>query len=181
VGVCNKVLTVVVSIGGVDLRDVTEVSIRGSIALISQDVFLFDGTIRANIRDGNPDATDEDVADAARRAQLDSVISALPNGHDNKVGPNGNMLSDGQKHRVGIARALAKNAKVYIFDEVTSALDVENERLIMETVTRELEGATILFVTHRPSPRPTQMHDERRCGSLPPKPLLHGRASFAIP
>jgi ABC-type multidrug transport system fused ATPase/permease subunit len=140
-----------VLIGGIDLREVTQKSLRQSIALISQDVFLFDGTIRDNIRDGNPDATDAEIEEAARRAQLESVLTALPAGLDSPVGPNGSNLSGGQKQRVGIARALAKNAKIYIFDEATSALDVENERLIMETVVRELQGATVLFVTHRPS------------------------------
>jgi ABC-type multidrug transport system fused ATPase/permease subunit len=140
-----------VLIGGTDLRDVTEESLRQSIAFISQDVFLFDGTIRDNIRDGNPEATDGEIEEAARRAQLAGVLAALPDGLDSPVGPNGSNLSGGQKQRVGIARALAKNAKIYIFDEATSALDVENERLIMETVVRELQGATVLFVTHRPS------------------------------
>jgi ABC-type multidrug transport system fused ATPase/permease subunit len=140
-----------VLIGGTDLRDVTEESLRQSIAFISQDVFLFDGTIRDNIRDGNPEATNAEIEEAARRAQLERVLAALPNGLDSPVGPNGSNLSGGQKQRVGIARALAKNAKIYIFDEATSALDIENERLIMETVVRELRGATVLFVTHRPS------------------------------
>lgn len=140
-----------VLIGDVDLKEVTEASLRGSIAFISQDVFLFDGTVRDNIRDGNPEASDAEIEEAARRAQLEGVIAALPKGLDSNVGPNGSNLSGGQKQRVGIARALAKNAKIYIFDEATSALDVENERLIMETVVKELKGATVLFVTHRPS------------------------------
>ncbi|WP_133175947.1 ABC transporter ATP-binding protein [Yoonia sediminilitoris] len=140
-----------VLIGGVDLSEATEESVRRSISLISQDVFLFDGTIRENIRDGNPDATDEQIEEAARRAQLESVFTALPDGIETKVGPNGANLSGGQKQRVGIARALAKNALIYVFDEATSALDVENERLIMQTVVQELKGSTVLFVTHRPS------------------------------
>lgn len=140
-----------VFIGDVDLRDATETSLRQTISLISQDVFLFDGSIRDNIRDGNPNATDAEIEEAARRAQLDSVFAALPKGIDSIVGPNGTNLSGGQKQRVGIARALAKNAKIYIFDEATSALDVENERLIMQTVVEELKGSTVLFVTHRPS------------------------------
>lgn len=140
-----------VFIGDQNLRKVCEESLRETIALISQDVFLFDGTISDNIRDGNPNATDADIADAVRMAQLENVLNALPNGIDSVVGPNGTNLSGGQKQRVGIARALAKKAKIYIFDEATSALDVENERLIMETITRDLQGATLLFVTHRPS------------------------------
>jgi ABC-type multidrug transport system fused ATPase/permease subunit len=140
-----------VRIGGIDLREITEKSLRQSIAFISQDVFLFDGTIRDNIRDGHAEATDADIDEAARRAQLESVFASLPKGLDTPVGPNGANLSGGQKQRVGIARALVKNAKIYIFDEATSALDVENERRIMETIATELQGATILFVTHRPS------------------------------
>ncbi|MEC9198077.1 MAG: ABC transporter ATP-binding protein [Pseudomonadota bacterium] len=141
----------VVRIGGLDMKDVTEQSARDSIALISQDVFLFDGTIRDNLRDGNPDASDEDLERAARLAQLSDLIDRLPEGLDSRVGPNGSALSGGQKQRVGIARALAKGAKIYIFDEATSALDVENEQAIMKMLQKELASATILFVTHRPS------------------------------
>ena len=141
----------VVRIGGLDMKDVTEQSARDSIALISQDVFLFDGTIRDNLRDGNPDASDEDLERAARLAQLSDLIDRLPDGLDSRVGPNGSALSGGQKQRGGIARALAKGAKIYIFDEATSALDVENERAIMKMLQKELASATILFVTHRPS------------------------------
>lgn len=140
-----------VLIGGEDLREVTMKSLRQSIAFISQDVFLFDGTIRDNIRDGKDDATDAEIEEAARRAQLGSVIEALPKGLDTIVGPNGSNLSGGQKQRVGIARALCKHAKIYIFDEATSALDAENERRILECVVHELTGATVLFVTHRPA------------------------------
>jgi len=140
-----------VMIGGADLREVTEVSVRESTAFISQDVFLFDGTIRENIRDGYPDATDAEIEEAARRAQLESFLETLPDGLDSPVGPHGSSLSGGQKQRVGIARALAKKAKVYIFDEATSALDVENERRIMQTLVDELKDVTVLFVTHRPS------------------------------
>lgn len=141
----------IVRIGGLDMKDVTEQSARDSIALISQDVFLFDGTIRDNLRDGNPNASDEELERAARLAQLSDLIDRLPEGLDSRVGPNGSALSGGQKQRVGIARALAKGAKIYIFDEATSALDVENERAIMKMLQNELASATILFVTHRPS------------------------------
>lgn len=140
-----------VLIGDIDLREATEKSVRDSVALISQAVFLFDGTIRDNIRDGNPDATEEEIEAAARLAQLHGVMSGLPNGLETRVGPNGSALSGGQKQRVGIARALAKRAKIYIFDEATSALDVENEHLIMEALQCELQGITVLFITHRAS------------------------------
>lgn len=141
----------VARIGGHDLRDVSEEGMREAIALISQDVFLFDGTIRENIRDGRPDATDEQIEDAAERAALGDFIASLPDGLDSQVGPNGKNLSGGQKQRVGIARALVKPAKVYIFDEATSALDVENERKILLTLVDGMEDSTMLFVTHRPS------------------------------
>jgi ABC-type multidrug transport system fused ATPase/permease subunit len=135
-----------VSIGGVPLREVTEESLRDTIALISQDVFLFDGTIRENIRDGRPDATEEEIVEAARLAVLDDLLAA-PEGLDKIVGPNGGTVSGGQRQRIGIARALIKKAKIYVFDEATSALDVENERRIMENLQKM--QATILFVTHR--------------------------------
>jgi ABC-type multidrug transport system fused ATPase/permease subunit len=135
-----------VSIGGVSLKEVTEESLRNTIALISQDVFLFDGTIRENIRDGRPEATEEEILEAARLARLDDLLAA-PEGLDKIVGPNGGTVSGGQRQRIGIARALIKKAKIYVFDEATSALDVENERRIMENLQKM--QATILFVTHR--------------------------------
>lgn len=141
----------VVRIGGIDLHDVTEYSLRSQIALISQDVFLFDGSIRENIRDGNPAASDEEIEHVARIAALSDIIEKFEDGLDTQVGPNGMSLSGGQKQRVGIARALAKDAKILIFDEATSALDGENERKIMSNLLEEIPGRTILFVTHRAS------------------------------
>jgi ABC-type multidrug transport system fused ATPase/permease subunit len=135
-----------VSVGGVSLKEVTEESLRETMALISQDVFLFDGTIRENIRDGRPEATEEEILEAARLARLDDLLAA-PEGLDKIVGPNGGTVSGGQRQRIGIARALIKKAKIYVFDEATSALDVENERRIMENLQKM--QATILFVTHR--------------------------------
>ena len=138
-------------IGGVPLNDVSPCVVYKNFALISQDVFLFDGSIRENIRDGNPDATDAQVEDAARKAALNEVLGNMPKGLDTQVGPNGRSLSGGQKQRVGIARALAKDAQIYIFDEATSALDGDNERAIMQNLIAELTGKTIVFVTHRGS------------------------------
>jgi ABC-type multidrug transport system fused ATPase/permease subunit len=136
-----------VLIGDVPLPEVSEESLRQTIALISQDVFLFDGTILENILDGNPRATPEEALEAARLAALDDLLADDPL-LGKIVGPNGGTLSGGQRQRVGIARALIKRAKIYVFDEATSALDLENERRIMTNL-RQLEGATVLFVTHR--------------------------------
>jgi ABC-type multidrug transport system fused ATPase/permease subunit len=140
-----------IKVGGVDLSDVSEHAIYQNFAFISQDVFLFDGTIRDNIRDGHPDATDEDIETAAHRASLTDVLGNLPKGLDTQVGPNGKSLSGGQKQRVGIARALAKDAQVFIFDEATSALDGDNERSIMQNIVAGLDDKTVLFITHRVS------------------------------
>lgn len=140
-----------ISIGGQDIEEVAPVAMRDAIALISQDVFLFDGTIRNNIRDGNPEATDEDIETAAERAMVSAFAAEMPNGLDSEIGPNGASLSGGQKQRVGIARAMAKKAKIYIYDEATSALDGANERAIMQATVETAKDSTILFVTHRPS------------------------------
>jgi len=140
-----------ISIGGVDVTTLPQTELRSNLALISQEVFLFDGTIRENIRDGNPSASDADIEDAARRAQVTTFASKLDKGLDTPIGANGSNLSGGQKQRIGIARALVKHAKVYIFDEATSALDGENERAIMASTLGQDKGSTTLFITHRPS------------------------------
>lgn len=142
----------VVRIGGRDLREVSPQGLLNTIALTSQDIFLFDATIAENIRDGRPDASDAALRDAIEGAALVETIEALPDGLDTMVGPNGSSLSGGQKQRIGIARALLKDAPVTIFDEATSALDVETERRILENVAgQRRDGHTLLFVTHRPA------------------------------
>lgn len=141
-----------VTLSGVPVAEFSDQALRRSIALISQDVFIFDGTIRENIRDGLPEADDAAVEAAARQAALDEVIDGPGEGLDRQVGPNGSNLSGGQRQRVAIARALVREAKIYVFDEATSALDPEIERRIMQTLARDLPDATMLFVTHRPAP-----------------------------
>jgi len=135
------------SIGGIPLTEVAEDSLRDSIALISQDVFLFDGTILENILDGNPNATEAEAFEAARLAALDDLLAEDPK-LEKVVGPNGGALSGGQRQRIGIARAMVKRAKIYVFDEATSALDVENERRIMINL-EKMKDVTVLFITHR--------------------------------
>ena len=139
----------IVSLGGHDLRDISRQSLKQFIALVSQDVFLFDGTIRENINDGNASASVEQIMKAIQFASLHDVILDLPYGIETHVGANGTNLSGGQKQRVGIARARVKNASLYIFDEATSALDAENERKILTSLSQLKGNATILFVTHR--------------------------------
>ncbi|NDR55559.1 ABC transporter ATP-binding protein [Aliiruegeria sabulilitoris] len=140
-----------VKIGGEDLRSLSHDALRNSTALISQEVFLFEGTIRQNILDGRRDATEEEIMEVVREAQLAEVIAEMPMGLDTQVGANGNALSGGQKQRVGIARALLKDAKIIIFDEATSALDGESEREILGRVVASNPDKTLLFVSHRPA------------------------------
>lgn len=140
-----------VRIGDVDLRELSHEALRNSTALISQEVFLFEGTIRQNILDGRVDATEEEILEVVREAQLTEVIAQMPKGLDTQVGANGNALSGGQKQRVGIARALLKDSKIVIFDEATSALDGESEREILSRVVQSNPDKTMLFVSHRPA------------------------------
>jgi len=140
-----------VLIGDIDVNTVPYADLRKHVALIAQEVFLFDGSIRDNIRDGNPSATDSEIEEAAKRAAVTNFTKDMPAGLDSMIGAYGSGLSGGQKQRIGIARALVKNAKVYIFDEATSALDGENERAIMASTLGQKNEATTLFVTHRPS------------------------------
>ena len=139
----------VVKIDGVDVRDFTLENLRKHIAIVSQDVFLFDATIRENVAYGFPQATDDEINEAIRAAALEDVIKNLPNGLDSTVGEGGRLLSGGQKQRVSIARAFLKNAPIVILDEATSALDSESEHQIKQALTRLLDGRTCLIVAHR--------------------------------
>lgn len=141
----------VVRVSGQSLAEVSASSLRASVALISQDVFLFEGTIRENILSARPDASEEELERAIELSQLDQVLSVLPNGIDARVGPNGNTLSGGQKQRVGVARAVLKRSKILIFDEATSALDQNTEKRMLSGLACALQSATVIYVTHRPS------------------------------
>ncbi|MEO8438819.1 MAG: ABC transporter ATP-binding protein [Spartobacteria bacterium] len=139
----------VVSLDGRDVRDITKKSLRSQIAIVLQDTLLFSTTIRENIAYGRPGASDEQIREAARRAQADTFISRLPNGYDSPVGERGGHLSVGQRQRIGIARAFLKDAPILLLDEPTSALDPTTEAAIMETIKELMHGRTTLIVTHR--------------------------------
>ena len=123
-----------VTIDGKDVRDLTLKSLRNQIGMVQQDVYLFDGTIRENIAYGKPDATDEEIKEAARRANMDDFIMQLPEQYDTYVGEKGTRLSGGQKQRISIARVFLKNPPILILDEATSALDNESERYIQKSL-----------------------------------------------
>jgi len=132
-----------------DLRQITKKSLRDKIAIVLQDTLLFSTTIRENIAYGRPDATEDEIREAAHRAQADEFISRLPAGYDSPVGERGGHLSVGQRQRIGIARAFLKNAPILLLDEPTSALDPTTEAAIMETIKDLIHGRTTLIVTHR--------------------------------
>ncbi|CUH37463.1 Putative multidrug export ATP-binding/permease protein [Jannaschia seosinensis] len=138
-----------VTLGGVDLRDMTRAEFRRHMALVPQDPVIFAASARDNIRFGNPDATDEQVEAAARAAAAHDFLTALPDGYDTYVGERGVMLSGGQKQRIAIARAILRDAPVLLLDEATSALDAESERLVQDAVARLAEGRTTIIVAHR--------------------------------
>ncbi|WP_458097375.1 ABC transporter ATP-binding protein [Roseomonas sp. WA12] len=138
-----------ITIDGIDIRDMTLASLRGQIGIVQQDVFLFGGTIRENIAYGRLGASESEIAEAARRARLDGVIAALPEGLDTVIGERGVKLSGGQKQRLAIARIFLKNPPILILDEATSALDTETERAIQASLQELSEGRTSLVIAHR--------------------------------
>lgn len=138
-----------VTVDGIDVRHVTQASLRRNIGVIQQDVFMFAGTIRENIRYGRPDATDEEIVEAAVRAQIHSEIMEMPDGYDSYIGERGVMLSGGQKQRISIARVFLKNPKILILDEATSALDTVTEQRIQESLDELSEGRTTIIIAHR--------------------------------
>ena len=138
-----------VLIDGQDVRDVTIQSLRRSIALVSQELTLFDDTVRANIAYGRPEADQKDIEAAARHAAAHDFIAALPEGYDTLVGENGVKLSGGQRQRIAIARAMLRDAPILLLDEATSALDTESERLIQAALSELMQGRTTLVIAHR--------------------------------
>ena len=138
-----------VFVDGHDVRDLTQASLRRSIGMLQQDVFMFAGTVRENIRYGRGDATDEEIVAAAVRAEIHDEIMAMPNGYDTYIGERGVMLSGGQKQRVSIARAVLKNAPIYLFDDSFSALDFMTEANLRRALAEKAAGKTQIVVTQR--------------------------------
>ncbi len=138
-----------VTVDGLDVRAVTQRSLRRRVGILQQDVFMFAGTVRENIRYGRPDATDAEIVEAAKRAEIHAEILAMPDGYDSYIGERGVMLSGGQKQRLAIARVFLKNPKVLILDEATSALDTVTEQSIQRSLDALSRGRTSIIIAHR--------------------------------
>jgi len=138
-----------ITIDGVDIRNMTQSSLRSQIGIVQQDVFLFTGTIRENITYGRLEANDEEIQEAARKAHLEDFIAELPDGYETQIGERGLKLSGGQKQRIAIARMFLKNPPILILDEATSALDTETEMIIQQSLTELAENRTTLVIAHR--------------------------------
>ncbi len=143
------VLDGAVKIDGQDIREVTQDSLRAAIGIVPQDTVLFNDTIGYNIRYGRPEASEEEMKEAARLAQIDGFVESLPDGYDTTVGERGLKLSGGEKQRVAIARTILKGPKILLFDEATSALDTKTEREIQKNLREVSRGRTTLVIAHR--------------------------------
>ncbi|MGN1176950.1 MAG: ABC transporter ATP-binding protein, partial [Roseburia sp.] len=138
-----------IKIDGKDIRSVTLKSLRNQIGIVQQDVYLFVGTVFDNIRYGKPDATKEEVIEAAKNANAHDFIMSLPNGYETDIGQRGIKLSGGQKQRLSIARVFLKNPPILIFDEATSALDNESEKVVQESLETLAKNRTTFVIAHR--------------------------------
>jgi ATP-binding cassette subfamily B protein len=138
-----------VTIDGYDIRQVTQESLREHMGVVFQDTFLFDTTIRENLRFARPDASDEEIEEAARAAEMHTAITSLPYGYDTMAGAAGGELSGGQRQRLAIARALLRDPAILLLDEPTSALDAATEAAISTTLERLAHGRTVMMATHR--------------------------------
>jgi subfamily B ATP-binding cassette protein MsbA len=138
-----------ITIDGQDVRTVTLASLRGAIALVAQEVSLFDDTVRANIAYGRFGASTAEIEAAARAAAAEAFIRELPQGYDTVVGEHGVRLSGGQRQRIAIARAMLKDAPILLLDEATSALDSESERHVQAALNTLIRGRTTLVIAHR--------------------------------
>ena len=138
-----------VSIDGVDVRELTFESLAAAVGVVSQETYLFHASVRENLRFAMPDATDEEVEEAARAAQIHELIASLPEGYDTVVGERGYRFSGGEKQRIAIARTILRNPPVLVLDEATSSLDTQTERLVQEALERLSEGRTTIAIAHR--------------------------------
>ncbi|MCR5734952.1 MAG: ABC transporter ATP-binding protein/permease [Lachnospiraceae bacterium] len=138
-----------ITIGGQDIRDIKLKSLRQAIGIVQQDVYLFDGTVKENIAYGKPDASDEDIIDAAKKANIHDFVMSLPDKYDTFVGERGTRLSGGQKQRISIARIFLKNPPILILDEATSALDNESEEYIQKSLEDLSKNRTTITIAHR--------------------------------
>ena len=138
-----------VAIDGVDVRDLTFESLADTVGVVSQETYLFHATVRENLRFARPSASDEEVEEAARAAQIHELIATLPDGYDTMVGERGYRFSGGEKQRMAIARTVLRNPPVPVLDEATSSLDTQTERLVQEALERLSEGRTTIAIAHR--------------------------------
>lgn len=138
-----------IEIDGQDLRHVTLTSLRRQVGVVSQDVVLFDDSVRANIAFGRPEASEDEIVAAAKAAAAHDFIMAMPGGYDAPVGERGHKLSGGERQRIAIARAILKNAPILLLDEATSALDTESERLVQQALAMLMKGRTTIVIAHR--------------------------------
>jgi ABC-type multidrug transport system fused ATPase/permease subunit len=136
-------------IDGMDIRNLTLESLRDKIGVVSQDVFLFNDSIRYNIAYGKLDATDEEIEIAAKAANAHKFISKMPDGYNTLIGERGMKLSGGEKQRIAIARAMLKNPPILVLDEATSALDSESEKLVQEAIETLMKNRTVILIAHR--------------------------------
>jgi ATP-binding cassette subfamily B protein len=138
-----------VSVDGVDVRDLTFESLADTVGVVSQETYLFHATVRENIRFARPDATDEEIEEAARAAQIHELVASLPEGYETVVGERGYRFSGGEKQRIAIARTILRNPPVLVLDEATSSLDTQTERLVQAALDRLAEGRTTIAIAHR--------------------------------
>jgi ABC-type multidrug transport system fused ATPase/permease subunit len=134
---------------GVDLREWDLTTLRKNIALVSQETYLFHGTIRENIAYGKPTASQEAIEDAAKKAALHEFIVSQPDGYDTIVGERGIRLSGGQRQRLSIARAILKDAPILLLDEATASVDIETEKVIQRNLDQLSKGRTVIIIAHR--------------------------------
>lgn len=138
-----------VTIDGIDVRELTFASLAGAVGVVSQETYLFNASVRDNLRFANPEATDEEIEAAAQAAQIHGLISSLPDGYDTVVGERGYRFSGGEKQRLAIARAILRNPPILVLDEATSSLDTQTERAVQEALDRLVEGRTTIAIAHR--------------------------------